>query len=89
MRRKPEVPEEEVPVGRMFRLTTQELPQRNLHQFHSVTKGHPPECFFYKTKSGCRIGEKCSYAHRQVDEQPSKRSENEWGQKCSSQAEEA
>ena len=36
-------------------------------------KWHPPECLFYKTKSGCRIGEKCSYAHRQVDEQPSKR----------------
>ena len=35
---------------------------------------HPPECLFYKTKSGCRFGEKCSYAHRQVDEQPSKRS---------------
>ena len=29
---------------------------------------------FYKTKSGCQFGEKCSYAHRQVDEQPSKRS---------------
>ena len=37
-------------------------------------KWHPPECFFYKTKSGCRFGEKCSYAHRQVDEQPSDRS---------------
>ena len=35
---------------------------------------HPQECLFYKTKSGCRFGEKCSYAHRQVDEQPSKRS---------------
>ena len=34
----------------------------------------PPECLFYKTKSGCRFGEKCSYAHRQVEEQPSKRS---------------
>ena len=33
-----------------------------------------PECLFYKTKSGCRIGEKCSCAHLQVDEQPSKRS---------------
>ena len=30
------------------------------------------ECLFYKTKSGCRFGEKCSYAHRQVDEQPRK-----------------
>ena len=36
-------------------------------------KWHPPECLLYKTKSGCRVGEKCSYAHRQVDEQPSKR----------------
>ena len=37
-------------------------------------KWHPPECFFYKSEKGCRFGEKCSYAHRQVDEQPSKRS---------------
>ena len=37
-------------------------------------KIHPPECLYYKTKSGCRFGEKCSFAHRQVDEQPTKRS---------------
>ena len=37
-------------------------------------KWHPPECLFYKTKSGCRFGEKCAFAHRQVDEQPTKRS---------------
>ena len=37
-------------------------------------KWHPPECLFYMSKSGCRFVEKCSYAHRQVDEQPSKRS---------------
>ena len=37
-------------------------------------KWHPPECLFYKTKSGCWFGEKCSFAHRQVDEQPTKRS---------------
>ena len=37
-------------------------------------KWHPPECLIYKTKSGCRFEEKLSYAHRQVDEQPSKRS---------------
>ena len=36
-------------------------------------KWHPPECLFCKTKSG-RFGEKCSFAHRQVDEQPTKRS---------------
>ena len=34
----------------------------------------PPECLFCKTKSGCTCEEKCSYAHRQVDEQPSERS---------------
>ena len=38
-------------------------------------KWHPPECLFCKTKSGCRFGEKCSNAHRQVEEQPSKRSQ--------------
>ena len=37
-------------------------------------KWHPPDCLFYKTKSCCRFGEKCSYAHRQVDEQPTKKS---------------
>ena len=37
-------------------------------------KWHPPECLFYKSESGCRFGKTCSYAHRQVDEQPSKRS---------------
>ena len=37
-------------------------------------KWHPPECLFYKTKIGCRFWEKCSFAHRQVDEQPTKRS---------------
>ena len=36
-------------------------------------KWHPPKCLFYKSKSGCRFEEKCSYAHRQVEEQPSKR----------------
>ena len=36
-------------------------------------KWHPPECLFDKRENGCRFGKKCSYAHRQVDEQPSKR----------------
>ena len=42
-------------------------------------KWHPPECLFNKTKSGCRFGEKCSFAHRQVDEQPTKRSQKNDG----------
>ena len=38
----------------------------------SCNRWHPPECLYYKTKSGCRFGEKCSFAHRQVDAQPTK-----------------
>ena len=38
-------------------------------------KWHPPECVFYKSEKGCRFWEKCSYAHRMVDEQqPTERS---------------
>ena len=33
---------------------------------------HPPECLFYKNKNGFRFGENCSFAHRQVDAQPTK-----------------
>ena len=73
MPRKPEVPEARVPVVECLdgpaRITSKELATT-----HSVKIWHPPECLFYKTKSGCRFGEKCSYAHLQVDEQPSKRS---------------
>ena len=46
---------------------------KELASLHSV-KWHPPECFFYKSENGCRFGENCSYAHRQVDEQNSKKS---------------
>ena len=71
--REPEVPEEEVPMVEcldgLARITLKELA---ITQF--CEKWHPPECLFYKTKSGCQFGEKCSYAHRQVDEQPTKRS---------------
>ena len=63
------------PSGRMYRLPCKDyLKGTCTHSF--CEKWHPPECLFYKTKSGCRFGEKCSYAHRQVDEQPSKRSKN-------------
>ena len=72
--REPEVPEAEAPVverldGLATRITLKEL---------AITffceKWHPPEFLFYKTKSGCRFGEKCSHTHRQVDEQPTTRS---------------
>ena len=31
---------------------------------------HPPECQFYKSESGCRFGDKCSFPHRQLEGQP-------------------
>ena len=61
------------PSGRMFRLPCKDyLKGTCTNSF--CEKWHPPECFFYKSENGCRFGEKCSYAHRQVEEQPSKRS---------------
>ena len=37
-----------------------------------MESGTLQNAFFYKTKSGCQFGEKCSFAHRQVDAQPTK-----------------
>ena len=66
--REPEVPVVECLDG-PARITSKELAP-----IHSVKSDVPPECLFYKSENGCRFGEKSSYAHRQVDEQPSKRS---------------
>ena len=41
------------------------ITSKELAPIHSVKKWHPPEV--------ADLGEKCSYEHRQVDEQPSKR----------------
>ena len=72
--RGPEV-QQESPSGRMSR-----WPGKDYFKGTCTTpfceKWHPPECLFFKTKSGCRFWKKCSYAHRQVDEQPSKRSKH-------------
>ena len=74
MRREPEVAEEKSPSGRMSRwLCKHHLKGTCTNSF--CEKWHTLECLFYKSENGCRFGEKCSYAHRQVDEQPSKRSE--------------
>ena len=60
------------PSGRMFRLPCKDyLKGTCTNSF--CEKWHPPVCLFYKSENGCRFGEKCSYAHRQVEEQPSKR----------------
>ena len=60
------------PSGRIFRLPRKDdLKGTCTNSF--CEKWHPPEYLFYKTESGSRFGEQCSYAHRQVDEQPRKR----------------
>ena len=66
-------PREEVPVVEcidgLARITSKELATT-----HSVKNGILQNACSTRRKSGCRFGEKCSYAHRQVDEQPSERS---------------
>ena len=69
--REPDVPGERVPVVECLDGLAR-LKSTCNNSF--CEKWHPPECLFYKTKSGCRFVEKCSYAHRQVDEQPTERS---------------
>ena len=61
------------PSGRMFRWPCNDYLKGTCN--NSFCEGwHPPECLFCKAKNGCRFGEKCSYTHRQIDEQPGKRS---------------
>ena len=79
MRREPKVREErgsprgKSPSGRMSRWLCKDYLKGTCTNSFSE-KWHPPECLFYKSENRCRFREKCSYAHRQVDEQPSKRS---------------
>ena len=61
------------PSGRMSRWPCKDY-LRGTCNNSFCERWQPPECLYYKTKSGCRFGEKCSFAHRQVDEQRSKRS---------------
>ena len=72
MHREPEVLEAEAEVGKWLDCRAR-IASKELAQLHSVTKCHPPVCLFYKSENGCRFREKCSYAHRQVEEQPSKK----------------
>ena len=66
------------PSGRMSRWSCKDYLKGTCNNSF-CGKWHPPECLYYKTKSGCRFGEKCSFAHRQVDEQPTKRSKTNDG----------
>ena len=69
--RGPEVPEEKVPaverLDGLARITSEELFVKNGTLQNACTT---------RPRVGCRFGEKCSFAHRQVDEQPTKRSKS-------------
>ena len=69
--REPEVPEVRVRVVEcrdgLARITLEELAMT-----HSVKDGILQNVLFLQNKHGCRFGEKCSFAHRQVDAQPTK-----------------
>ena len=73
MHREPRVLEAEVQVGKWLdcraRITSKELPQ-----LHSVKNGILRSAGFTSRKRDADLGEKCSYAHRQLDEQPRKKS---------------
>ena len=62
------------PSGKLASLPCKDYPKETCTT-PFCEKLHPAECLFYKSEYGCRFGEKCSHAHRQVDEQPSKKSE--------------
>ena len=62
------------PSGRMSRWPCKDY-LRGTCNNSFCEKWHPPECLYYKSENGCRFSEKCSYAQRQVEEQPGKRSE--------------
>ena len=71
-RREPEVPEERVPVVECLdgpaRITSKELAP-----IHSVKSGTLQNACSTRPRVVADLGERCSYAHRQVDEQPSKK----------------
>ena len=59
------------PSGRMSRWPCKDY-LRGTCNNSFCERWHPSECLFYNNKNGCRFGEKCSFAHRQVDAQPTK-----------------
>ena len=77
MHREPEVPEAEAQVEECLdcraRITSKEFAP-----IRSVKNGTSQNACSISPKMDADFVEKCSYAHRQVDEQPSKRSKKEW-----------
>ena len=72
MHREPRSPRSTSPSVKMARLPCKDSVKGTCTN-PFCEKWHHPECLFCKSENGCRFGEKCSYANRQVDEQPGKK----------------
>ena len=77
MHREPEVLEARVPVEERFDCFARNT-SKELAPLHSVKNGILQNACSTSPKMDAGFAETCSYAHRQVDEQPSKRFEKEW-----------
>ena len=87
MHREPEVLEAEVQVEECLDCRAR-ITSKDLAPLYSVKSGILQKACSTSQKNGCRFGGKSSFAHRQVDELPSKRSKKEeWWQKCCGYAE--
>ena len=63
------------PSGRMSRLLCKDCLEGTCNNSF-CEKIASSSMLVLQDQDGCRFGERCSYAHRQVEEQPSRRSEN-------------
>ena len=87
MRREPEAPEVRVPVEERLGCPAR-ITSKAVVPILSVKNGILQNACSTSVGEWMQIGEKCSYAHRQVEEEPSKMSEKEWWHKCISFVEE-
>ena len=69
-------PRSRSPSGKWLDCRCKDYFKGKLAPLHSV-KMASSGCLFYKSEKGCKLEDKCSCAHRHVDEQPSKRSKKE------------
>ena len=72
MHREPEVLEAEAQVGKWLDCRAR-IKSKELAQLHSVKNGILRRACSTSQKQDADLGKKCSYAQRQVDEQPSKK----------------
>ena len=73
MHREPRVPEAEAKVGKWLDCRAS-ITSKELAPLHSVKNGILRSACSTRPKMDADFGDKCSYAHRQVDEQRSKKS---------------